>query len=233
MVKPIVKRRDITSIPPETGTPMTKQTRDPRTALLDAAERVLIEKGYGAATTRALAAEAGVNHALVHYYFGSVDNLLLAALDRFTDHLLERQREMYSGDARFVDKWRTAMTLLEEDDQESGYTKLWNEMQAMAWNKPALRARLADLNRRWRDVLLNAFGDAMDEYGIDRDRVSLEAVVSLVMTFNDGMASEALIGVEEGHRELLEAIDQLLTRLDEAKAAPTDHASASEDVDES
>ena len=40
-------------------------------ALLDAAERLLVEVGYAGITTRRLAEEAGVNHGLVHYYFGS------------------------------------------------------------------------------------------------------------------------------------------------------------------
>ena len=38
---------------------------DSRTALLDAAERLLIERGHGALTVRVVASEAGVNHGLV------------------------------------------------------------------------------------------------------------------------------------------------------------------------
>jgi DNA-binding transcriptional regulator YbjK len=46
-------------------------------ALLDAAERLLVDVGYAGITTRRLAEEAGVNHGLVHYYFGSIENLLV------------------------------------------------------------------------------------------------------------------------------------------------------------
>ena len=42
----------------------------PREALLDAAERILVESGHASITTRRLAAEAGVNQGLVHYHFG-------------------------------------------------------------------------------------------------------------------------------------------------------------------
>ena len=45
-------------------------------ALLDAAERLLYDVGYAGVTTRAVAEEAGVKHGLVHYYFGSMDELL-------------------------------------------------------------------------------------------------------------------------------------------------------------
>ena len=67
-------------------------------ALLDAAERLLVSVGYASITTRSVAKEAGVNHGLVHYYFGSMENLLLRVLERFTDTLVERQREVLDKD---------------------------------------------------------------------------------------------------------------------------------------
>ena len=51
----------------------------------------------------------------MHYYFGSVDELLLQTLERFTDRILERQRAMYETDTPFVEKWRTAMGFIDED----------------------------------------------------------------------------------------------------------------------
>ena len=54
-------------------------------ALLDAAERLLVDVGYAGVTTRRLAEEAGVNNGLVHYYFGSNENLLVRTLERFTE----------------------------------------------------------------------------------------------------------------------------------------------------
>ena len=51
-------------------------------AFLDAAERLLIREGAAGISTRQLAREAGQNHGLVHYYFGSVDELLLQTLER-------------------------------------------------------------------------------------------------------------------------------------------------------
>ena len=54
-------------------------------AFLDAAERLLIREGAAGISTRQLAREAGQNHGLVHYYFGSVDELLLQTLERFTE----------------------------------------------------------------------------------------------------------------------------------------------------
>ncbi len=57
---------------------MTARTRNPevtRTAILDAAEKVFLEKGYGEASMSAIANEAAVTKSLLHHYFGSKDNL--------------------------------------------------------------------------------------------------------------------------------------------------------------
>jgi len=172
-------------------------------ALLDAAERLLAEAGYAGITTRRLAREAGVNHGLVHYYFGSNENLLMQALERFTGRLITRQRELYGADVPFADKWRTAMRYLVSEDVS--YQKIWLELQALAWNNPDIRARLARVNAEWRAVLTEAFDRPRRELGI---ALPLEALVSLVMTFNLGIMIERLGGIDAGHRDLLEWIEQ-------------------------
>jgi AcrR family transcriptional regulator len=176
------------------------------TALLDAAERLLIAGGYAGLTTRRVAAEAGVNHGLVHYYFGSMEELLLQVLERFTDRLIERQKAMYEADVPFLDKWRTAMRWLEQD-VEAGYPKVWWELQAMAWNHPDMLERLERVDRVWRTLLRTHFASALDEYGVD---FPLEATVSLVIAFNKGIQIEQLSGITTGHRELLDWIDTWL-----------------------
>jgi AcrR family transcriptional regulator len=176
-------------------------------ALLDAAERLLIDSGHAAITTRRLAEEAGVNHGLVHYYFGSVDALLVRTLERFTSRLIERQRELYASDLPFVEKWRTAMRFLTSEDV--GYEKVWLELQALAWNRPDLRERLARVNDEWRSVLTEAFRDPHRELGVG---MPLDALVSLVMTFNLGIIVERLGGIDRGHAELLDWIDGWLSK---------------------
>ena len=175
-------------------------------ALLDAAERLLVEVGHAGITTRKLADEAGVNHGLVHYYFGSNENLLIKALERFTGRLIARQRELYDADIPFAEKWRTAMRFLVEED--GTYEKVWLELQALGWNDPVLRERLISVNAEWRSVLAEAFDAPRRELGID---LPLDALVALVMTFNTGMIVERLVGIETGHRELLEWIDRWIS----------------------
>ena len=175
-------------------------------ALLDAAERLLVEVGYSGITTRRLAEEAGVNHGLVHYYFGSNENLLVRALERFTERLIERQRELYASDLPFIEKWRTAIRYLVSEDVT--YEKVWLELQALAWNNADLRERLARVNAEWRAVLTEAFEEPHRELRID---MPLDALVSLVMSFNIGIIVERLGGIETGHQALLDWIDVWLS----------------------
>jgi AcrR family transcriptional regulator len=176
-------------------------------ALLDAAERLLVEVGHAGITTRRLAEEAGVNHGLVHYYFGSIENLLVRVLERFTAELTARQRAMYASEIPFIEKWRQAMRYLVAEDV--AYEKIWLELQALAWNHPELREQVASVNDEWRAVLTEAFKEPRERYGIE---MPLDALVSLVMTFNEGVIVERLSGITTGHEELLAWIEGWLER---------------------
>jgi AcrR family transcriptional regulator len=173
-------------------------------ALLDAAERLLVEQGYGAITTRKLAEQAGINPGLVHYYFGSMEEVMVQVLERFTARLIDRQRAMYATDRPFLEKWRTAWGF-QQEDLASGYSKIWLELQAMAWNRPELRERVQQVNEEWRRVLTEALAPALREFGFEA--LSLEAAVCLVMTMAQGYALERLSDIQEGHAVLLREIE--------------------------
>jgi AcrR family transcriptional regulator len=195
---------------------ITPAREEAEQAFLDAAERLLVSVGYANITTRRLADEAGLNHGLVHYYFGSMQELLVQVLERFTERLIARQREMYAADAPFIEKWRTAMRYLEED-RASGYSKVWYELQALGWNDPEIRKRVAKVDQAWFQVVSENVNKAADEYGLDRSQFPTEAVAGLVATFNVGMHLRMLSGVTAGHSALLKWIDQWLEHLEKQK----------------
>jgi hypothetical protein len=88
------------------------------------------------------------------------------------------------------------------------YEKIWAELQALAWNDPEIRERLARVNAEWRTVLSDALREPHRELGIE---MPLDALVALVMTFNIGIMVERLGDIETGHRELLDWIDRWLS----------------------
>ena len=145
-----------------------------------------------------------------------MQELLLQMLERYTDRLIERQRAMYAAPGPFIDKWRAAMGYLDED-AASGYAKVWYELQALGWNDPSIRKRVGQVALTWRRVVTDAFEKAYDEYGIDRKRYPLEAIVALVSTFNEGMHLETLSGIRQGHKALLDLIDGWLVAQEKQK----------------
>ena len=156
--------------------------------------------------------EAGLNHGLVHYDFGSMEEVFLQVLERYTARLTARQRELYASDAPFVDKWRVAMAYL-VDEEEAEYQKIWCELQAMSWSRPEMRARVGRILSEWQSVLVPTFREGPRELGVDRLRYPVEAIVWLVLTFNEGVILERMMGVDSGHQELLNMIDRMLVRM--------------------
>lgn len=156
--------------------------------------------------------------ATTHYYFGSIDELFVQVLERFTDRLVARQREMYESDAPFIEKWRTAWDF-QEEDLDGGYSKIWLELQALSWNRPDLQPRVARVNEEWREVLRSAFVQAASAYGLPDGQFPVDAMVSMTMTFGQGYALERLEGIDTGHRELLEWIERWLLSLEERRRA--------------
>jgi AcrR family transcriptional regulator len=188
-------------------------------AFLDAAERLLVEVGHAGISTRRLAAEAGANQGLVHYYFGSMDELFVQVLERFTERLIARQREMYAADVPFIEKWRTAWRF-QQEDIDTGYSKIWMELQALSWSRPDLRPRVARVNAEWRGVLRDAYERAAREYGLAKDEFPVDVLVALTMTFGQGYALERLEGIDEGHDRLLDWIERWLERLETTRRTP-------------
>ncbi len=138
-----------------------------------------------------------------------MEEVFLQVVERFTERIHRRQRAMYLSEGPFIDKWRKAMNYIDED-LEAGYPKVWFELEAMAWNHPEMRQRLAKVHRAWRELLSEAIGLAMKGYGIDTRRYPVSALTALVQTFNLGILFERLIGVRDGHDSLLRTIDRLL-----------------------
>ncbi len=178
---------------------------------LDAAERLLVEVGYSGITARRLAEEAGANHGLVHYYFGSMEELFLGVLERFTDRLIARQRALVASDTPYIEKWRAAMRYLDDDRP---YQKIWWELQAMSWNRRELRERVARVHGAWCDAMRSAVATAVRRYDLDRTGLTPDAWVTLIVALNEGIILERLSGIDRGHKALLAQIDKWLSTLE-------------------
>ena len=184
------------------------------TALLDAAEHLLYEVGYAGVSTRAVAEAAGMNHGLVHYYFGSMEELLTQTLERFVDQLAEALEALYDDpNLSFAEKWRLGAQFW-VNEPTSRFPKILMELLAVGWNIPALRARLTDVHARFRVIFEKHFGKALRDYGLPEDEYPLKVIVAAVTSFQLGLIVEGLSDVHEGHQELLDWIQHWLDGLE-------------------
>jgi AcrR family transcriptional regulator len=205
-----------------------REDADTRSRILEAAFRRLHQDGYARLSTRTIAAEAGVNHALIHYYFGTKDRLVMAALDEANRHLLDRQGRMYRGPGGFADKWREARGFYEQD-LASGFVRVQMELWAASLSNVALREEFVPRILGWRALIEAAVRDAVSHYRLELP-VSAEAIACWIADFWIGMEFEMLLGIEDRvahHQEGLDLMQWLLERLDaEASldALPSDSA---------
>ena len=102
---------------------------DTRQRILDAAFNCLVVRGYASLSVRDIAKDAGVNHALISYYFGGKDRLVIAVLDEANRRLLDRQQQLHDTPVGFAEKWAIARRFY-DSDLASGFVRVQAELWA-------------------------------------------------------------------------------------------------------
>jgi AcrR family transcriptional regulator len=192
---------------------------DNRSALIDAAIETLRIDGFARASARAIAARAGCNQGLVFYYFGSVANLLLAALDAVSAERLARygaavERAQSAGE--LVD---VATTIFRED-LDAGYAKVLVEMIAGASSTPGLGPEVLARIAPWTQFAQRAINDVIGASALAA-LVPSEEVAYGVVALYLGLEMLTHLDGERGNAlALFERARQLVTFLGGLGAAP-------------
>jgi AcrR family transcriptional regulator len=127
---------------------------------VSAAVDVLRHEGFAAATARTIAARAGLNQALVFYHFGSVMDLLLAALDAVSMERRRRYEELLAAVDDPVELVELAARVFEED-LDSGDAALLAEMVAGVSSTPGLGAEVKARVMPWTELAAGAVRSAV------------------------------------------------------------------------
>src|SRR4051812_2471825 len=91
---------------PAAGTGRARRDGDTEQRILDAAHAVFVRRGTAGARMQEVAAEAGVNQALLHYYFRNKEQLALAAFERAGRLLMPAVVQVIASDGELEDKVR-------------------------------------------------------------------------------------------------------------------------------
>jgi AcrR family transcriptional regulator len=117
--------------------------------LVDAAVETLKIDGYAGASARTIAQRAGANQGLIFYHFGSVANLLLAALDSVSAERLDRYEAEVAGVTSPSQLVEVAEAIFRRD-LDAGYITVLVEMIAGTSATPGLGPEVAARIQPWR-----------------------------------------------------------------------------------
>jgi len=173
-----------------------------RHRLIEATAKLMRDEGYAAATSRRVAAEAGVKQALVYYYFPTMDDLFVEVLRAGADASLERMRTALTADNPLRALWAI--------NSDSGRTALNTEFMALANHRKAIRTELRTYAERVRDIEAAAVAVALRARGIDVQEYPPVAVSMLIAQTARSLCNEDAVGVTLGHDELRGLVDRLL-----------------------
>jgi AcrR family transcriptional regulator len=177
-----------------------------RDMLVDATSQIMVEEGYAAATSRRVAAKAGVKPALVHYYFPTMDDLYSAVFRRGAAVYLERQREALASDRPLHAFWDT---LIEPKD-----TRLLLEFMGLANHRKEIRAEIAAWSERWREMQITALNFVLREHGIDTAEFPPAAVAVVIASIGRTLILEQGLGSTGGHHEAVALVKRFLDRFE-------------------
>ena len=161
-----------------------------RTAILDATEQVMIEEGYAAASTRRVAARAGLKPSLVHYYFPTTEDLHVAVYRRAAAWATEElEKALASADPLMalwhytIDTTRTALTL---------------EFMAMAAHRKSLQEAIGEHSSQSHALQVAVIERAL---GKGKGSVPPEVLSTLIAAVGRSLVMESGIGSHSAHQE--------------------------------
>jgi AcrR family transcriptional regulator len=196
-----------------------------RKALLDAAEELLVAEGAAGITTRKVADRAGVNQALVHYHFGTIEELLLAVLARVSASVKERATQLYGAGGSFAETWFREMEAATTSDLERGWGKIWLENMTLAANRPRIRKQYQRTATSVRKLHERHAREMLESLGLDREEFPPQGIVTLLDAITSKIILDRLVGIRSGHEELLDILHRLWDQLE--ASAPSRSLSSS------
>jgi len=176
-----------------------------RAALVEAAQQLMAEAGYGAVSSRRVAAKAGLKPQLVHYYFRTMDDLLLAVFQVAAEQNLERQ-------SRALAARQPLRALWEFSNEPAAGGIVVMEFMALANHRPAIRQAIASYAEEFRQQQAAALSSVFASYDIDPEELPPMALLVLMASISSVIGLERSLGVTTGHAEVIRLVEDVIER---------------------
>ncbi len=173
-----------------------KNGKDRHQEILEAAARVITDRGLAETRISDIAERCGVSPGLILYYFESKDRLLVEALtsanDQFYLRLSREMRRMDSARQQLERLVELSVPGLLPEYERLDEWALWIEIWVRALRDPKLAQEREVLDRRWRQSIADIIrlGRSTGEFpdGEDADQLGLELGAMI-----DGLAIQVLM----------------------------------------
>jgi AcrR family transcriptional regulator len=178
---------------------MEASVEAPRRLEGDKAQRIIAAmrasvgtRGAAGSTFDHVAREAGVSRGLLHYYFGSKEQLLVEVVRHDCEVRIQSMDERIAR-ARSVDEIVAALVagLEEFIEDEPGTQAVIYEMLSASRRSDDIRAELAELYRRWRAHLAESLR-AKEREGVVRLQGDPDSVASMLFALGDGFGIQVI-----------------------------------------
>ncbi|HEX4219237.1 MAG TPA: TetR/AcrR family transcriptional regulator [Acidimicrobiales bacterium] len=181
-----------------------------RNAVLDAAQKLMLEEGYASVTARRVAALAKVNSALVFYYFETMDGLFIALFQRGAERSFERLQDALSSAQPLWGFW--------DSIHDRSGSALTMEFIALANHRKAIRAEIADYSRRFRREQLETLSSVLAGYGLDPELWPAASTIVALSGISRFLLIEEAFDVDIGHAETVALIEERIRALEGDRA---------------
>ena len=129
---------------------------DTRQRIIEAVWEVLAENGLPGLTVRLVGQKAGISHAMVHYYFSSKDELVLAVVEHARGYWIHPMEDIAFGPGSPLEKLETVVTWMAELATRDVMRVHGQLLSQSEWNED-LRTAMAAEYARWRAAFIELF----------------------------------------------------------------------------
>jgi AcrR family transcriptional regulator len=177
-----------------------------RDAILNATEAILVEEGYTAVTSRRVAEQAGFKSQLVHYHFGTMDDLLVAVYERSERDFLRRHLQALSSSSPLRALWELSI--------HPQRTRLAQELIALSNHKTSIRKITSRILEQMHSITEAFIGKYLDEAGADRGKYPPVVLSHIINGLSRSVVMCEALGLSAGRSEVLAFADRLLNELE-------------------
>ena len=149
---------------------------------------MLAEYGYAGMTVRMVGQRAGVSHAMIHYYFSTKDDLLVAVVEHARRNWIHPLEDFVRGSGTSAEKLENIIVWMAEPATREVMRVHRQLLAQTEWNED-LRRAMATEYTRWRAGFVDLFRQ-LDRDGLLADGTDVDLLAAAFSTASDSLVSK-------------------------------------------